>query len=210
VFDIDGTLSPEISWTELTRQLGASVDAHLKIFNQYRHQDITYEQSRVQLISLWRETGHAKRDNIVSIFKSFAIRPEAAPLIRRLTRDGFELCVITGSFDLYAQVVASKLGIKNYYGNTTMYFDSDGTITSYDYYGDQSTRKVEQFLEFCGNHNIDPHACYAVGDGEGDLGLFHVTNHGILLTSDKQSLALRTAAWKSVISLEHVADTIEP
>jgi phosphoserine phosphatase len=111
VFDIDGTLSPEISWTELTRQLGASVDAHLKIFNQYRHQDITYEQSRVQLISLWRETGHAKRDNIVSIFKSFAIRPEAAPLIRRLTRDGFELCVITGSFDLYAQVVASKLGI---------------------------------------------------------------------------------------------------
>lgn len=36
VFDIDGTLSPEVSWLALTRDLGASVEEHAQIYADYK------------------------------------------------------------------------------------------------------------------------------------------------------------------------------
>jgi phosphoserine phosphatase len=41
IFDIDGTLSPEVSWTELTHRLGTSVEEHLRIFGKYRRGEIS-------------------------------------------------------------------------------------------------------------------------------------------------------------------------
>lgn len=36
IFDIDGTLSPEVSWLALTRDLGASVEEHIQIYKNYK------------------------------------------------------------------------------------------------------------------------------------------------------------------------------
>jgi phosphoserine phosphatase len=146
----------------------------------------------------------------MTIFNSFSLRPAAVPLVGRLEANGFEICIITGSFDLYAEVVAAKLGVKNYYGNTTLYFDADDVVQSYDYYGDQSAKKVEQFKSFCEDRHITPNNCYAVGNGDGDIGLFSLTGHGILLRQDGQSTYLKDTARKTVDRLGQVTDTIEP
>jgi FMN phosphatase YigB (HAD superfamily) len=52
VFDIDGTLSPEISWLALTRDLGASVEQHIQIYQDYKEGRIDYEASKDQLIGI--------------------------------------------------------------------------------------------------------------------------------------------------------------
>ncbi|HUD11037.1 MAG TPA: HAD-IB family phosphatase [Candidatus Saccharimonadia bacterium] len=132
ILDVDGTLSPEVSWTALTRRLGGSVAEHSRIFDQYRHGEISYVESRIQLIGLWQSSGNASRQNFLDIFESFTLRPGAISLVVELEAAGFELCIITGSFDLYAQSVATKLGVRNFYANTPLYFQmekSKATIT---------------------------------------------------------------------------------
>ena len=65
VFDIDGTLSPEVSWLALTRDLGAPVDQHVQIYNDYKEGLIDYPTSKAQLIGLWRATGNANKEFLV-------------------------------------------------------------------------------------------------------------------------------------------------
>jgi hypothetical protein len=68
-----------VSWLDFTRQLGASVDRHLEIFEAYKAERISYEASRRQLLGLWRATGRANRHTATSLFESWPLDPAGAP-----------------------------------------------------------------------------------------------------------------------------------
>ena len=53
IIDVDGTLSPQISWTTLTKDLGASVEKHLEIFKEFQEKKTTYEVSKEKLLILF-------------------------------------------------------------------------------------------------------------------------------------------------------------
>lgn len=206
IFDIDGVLSERISWTELTKDLGASVDEHLDIFNQLIDGKITYEDSKSQLLKIWQSTGNTNNETFQEIFASWPLRVEAQGVIDFLRDKGIITCIITGSMDLYAKVVAEKLDIPFYYFNTELVWDDRRNLIDFHYSKDQANKKVEQFQKFRKEWNLIPKECVGVGDGPNDIELFKVIR-GIALRSPN-SKDLETIAWKVIDNLSEIKEII--
>jgi phosphoserine phosphatase len=197
VFDIDGTLSPEISWLALTRDLGAPVEQHVQIYTDYKNGKIDYPTSKLQLIDLWRATGNANRTFFVQLFDALPLDPAAEKVVQA-AKLGHVVCLITGSMDLYAETVAKKLGIDQWHANTTLYWGADGNLVDMDYELNQAAKKLEQFGEFCQANNLKLQDCLVVGDGENDELLFEACERGILLGGEPEA---QTHAWKRITQL---------
>jgi HAD superfamily phosphoserine phosphatase-like hydrolase len=212
VFDLDGTLAPGVSWLELTRGLGADVAVHQRIFDDYTSGTITYEQSKDQLLGLWRATGHANAAFMRRLFASWPLHQAARPIIK-LTRDqGLRPCLITGSVDLYAEVMAGRLGIFDWFANTRLSFDTAGNLTDYDYHRDQAAEKLSKLEYFCIKYRLKPAECLAVGDSDNDVQLFRATQHGLLLEAESQTPELHDAAWQIIerlADLKHVLQALD-
>lgn len=197
VFDIDGTLSPDVSWLALTRDLGGPVEQHIQIYTDYKAGTIDYPTSKSQLIDLWRTTGKANKTFFARLFDALPLDP-AAERIVQAAKVGHLVCLITGSMDMYAETVAKKLGIENWYANTTLHWDTDGNLVDMDYELNQAAKKLEQFGEFCGLHSLEAQDCLIVGDGENDELLFEVCKRGVLLGGDPK---VQTHAVKRIAQL---------
>ncbi|HEY6737057.1 MAG TPA: HAD-IB family phosphatase [Candidatus Saccharimonadia bacterium] len=212
VFDIDGTLTPILSWLDFTAALGASVEEHRAIFRDYLDERITYEESRIQLLALWQGTGKANRRTIEAIFNSWPLDPAAVPLIHDLHDRGLHVCLITGSFDVYAANVSGRLGVTHWYANTEFIFDEHDELISYNYMRDQANEKLAQFQKFLAATKLKPTDCLAVGDGPNDLELFKATGRGIFIEPkfNRDDLAdIRASAWRTVHNLAEAKAVIK-
>lgn len=206
VFDIDGTLTPQVSWTAFTRDIGGSVADHLAIYHEHLEGKIGLDESKARLLKMWQVTGKAKKDHILQTFEAWPVRPEAYPLVEWLKQGGYQICLITGSLGIYAKYIAGKLGVDDYYANAELYFDDKGDLTGFHYTTNQAEIKLKHFEEFCSKYNLDPTDCIPIGDSDNDIGLFRKTRKGILINGGVENIAkeLREAAWKEVSSLEAV------
>ena len=59
VFDVDGTLTNDISWYNITQELGADQEMHRQIFQDFKAGLITYPKAKDDLIKIWQSTGNA-------------------------------------------------------------------------------------------------------------------------------------------------------
>ncbi|HYH74762.1 MAG TPA: HAD family phosphatase [Candidatus Saccharimonadales bacterium] len=200
IFDIDGTLTPEVSWTSLTAGLGASADEHLRIFNNFLDGSIDYPESKRQLLGLWQSTGKANQTFISELFAAWPLKPEAPAVIAELQKD-YQLCLITGSMDLYAATIARKVGVQEWHANTELIWNGQGNLVDYAYQKDQAGQKLTDFEAFCAAHGISPDECVAVGDSKNDLALFAACGRGVLLAEAEPSPELAPHAWKTIHSL---------
>lgn len=208
VFDIDGTLSPEVSWLALTRDLGASVDEHVRIYEDYKAGSITYAESKQQLIGIWRATGNATKPFFQQLFENWPLVPSAQKLVEA-ARPNHALCLITGSMDAYAEIVARRLGIKHWYANTTLHWNEHQELIDMDYELRQAQRKLEHFKEFCQSRNLKPQDCIVVGDGENDIELFKLSGKGVLVLGDEKADEYRRYAWRVVDDLSELKQVLE-
>lgn len=208
IFDIDGTLSPEVSWLALTRDIGASVDEHIRIYEDYKAACITYEESKQQLIGLWRATGNANKVFFQKLFESWPLVPSAKQIVET-ARPHHVLCLITGSMDIYAEIVARKLGIEHWYANTILHWNEQEELIDMDYELKQAGQKLEHFTEFYKSQNLTPKDCIVVGDGENDLELFKLSGKGVLILGDEKAEEYRRYAWKVVANLRELEDILE-
>lgn len=207
VFDIDGTLSPEISWTALSRDLGASVENHVAIYESYKAGKTNYSESKKQLIDLWRSTGNANKSHFLSLFEGWPLSPEAPGFIESIANK-YSVCLITGSMDLYAQTVAQKLHITDYYANTVLHWDKAGNLIDMDYELDQAKRKLEQFLSYCSLYNIKPEECMVVGDSDNDIALFEASGSGVAIGSEIPE-SLRQVSRHIIQTLDEIPEIIK-
>jgi HAD superfamily phosphoserine phosphatase-like hydrolase len=201
VLDIDGTLSPQLSWLALTRDLGASVAEHSRIYEDYKKGLITYSESKRRLIGLWRSTGNANRQFLEMIFENWPLVDDALSIVKWL-KERYTVCIITGSVDAYAKVITDKLGVDYWYANTKLEWRK-GQLIGYDYHLDQAVKKLEQFQEFCASQELKPTQCIIVGDSENDLKLFDYSHRGILVGSNSPE-EYRQHAWKVIDSLKEL------
>ncbi len=206
IFDIDGTLSPEISWTLLTKDLGGSAEQHLKIFKDLSDEKIGYEDSKEQLLNLWRATGRATKSDFRAIFENWPLRDAAKEVIDFLIIKGYKISIITGSTDLYAEIVAKRLGIPFYFANTELVWDKEDNLVDFRYFRDQAKKKLEQFLEFCHQQNLEPKDCVVVGDDTNDIELFKITR-GVALKSP-DSAEIEKIAWKTIVNLSELKEIL--
>lgn len=204
IFDIDGTLSPVNSWTAFTQDIGASAEDHIAIYNQLLAGTIDIDESREQLLAMWKATGKANKAHIEKVFDSWPLKGDAQDLINWLKSAGYIICLITGSVGVYAEHIANRLSVEHYYANAELHFDDEGNLHDFHYTANQAEVKLEQLTEFCEAQNIDPEECVAVGDGPNDIELFRNTKHGVLIESEKVPNDLREASWKTIRELSEL------
>ncbi len=208
VFDIDGTVTPNAnSWLDMTRDLGASVEEHLILYQAFNKGRISYEDSKRELLKLWRDTGRATRSQMEGIFMSWPILPEAEELISFLRDKGLHVAFITGSMGMYAEIIAKKFSVLDYHATGELVFDDAGDLVDFQFPPDGKDHKFEQLLTFCDNKSIIPQNVIALGDGMNDLEIFSVTNRGILVGSEKPE-ALKKVAWKETASLSEAKELL--
>ena len=206
VFDIDGTLTDNVSWFKITELLGASVEEHAKIFDDLLKDKLSLPEAREQIMSLWQATGNANKDFLRKIFRDWTYRDDAGPLIEYCKEQGYEVALITGSLDLFAEYVALHFGIKHWYSNSELVCNDSGELVDFYYEQDQASKKLEQFEEFIKLVRVDAEDCFVVGDSANDVKLFERTEKGIAVHTDDQSL--QRAAWRKARSLSEVKEFI--
>ena len=74
IFDVDGTLSDEISWLKLTEGLGASSETHAQIFAEFKAGELSYPEANNQLILSWQSTGNATKPYMEEMFRSWRLK----------------------------------------------------------------------------------------------------------------------------------------
>jgi phosphoserine phosphatase len=179
IFDVDGTLAEFLSWMKITEGLAepenkaAAVAEHKRLYQEFKNNQITYKDFKLSILHLWQSTGNAKYDYMRDMFESWELKEDAYETIQALQQYR-RLCLISGAVDLYVEVVAEKLGVTDYRANTKLDWDKFGNLTDFHFYPDDSQKKVEQFFEYCKEHDIPWEACAIVGDGESDYGLFQI------------------------------------
>lgn len=209
IFDIDGTLTPQISWMAFTRDIGGSVAQHLAIYQDHLNGAIGLDDSKRQLLALWQATGNANKQHIEQIFETWPIRPEAYEVIEALKKRGLLICLITGSIGMYAKHMAHKLGVEQYYANAELYFDAQGHMIDFHYTTDQADVKLAHLTEFCAKNDIKITDCIPVGDSNNDIEIFNRTGNGVLLDdSTEVTEELRKAAKTTITSLLELKDIV--
>lgn len=203
VFDIDGTLSPDVSWTKLTLLLGASVPDHIKIYEDFKNGNLEYEESKKALLRLWRGGGEVSKNKLTKIFAEWTLKEDAKHLFEYLRSKGYITCLITGSVSLFAEIISKRLKADAWYANTVLHWDENDHLKDYDYERRAAEKKLEQFVDFCVKNSLEVSQCVAVGDDSNDTELFKMTKHGILVESPT-SQVLESIAWKKVKSLSEI------
>ena len=206
IFDIDNTLTDDVSWLRITELLGASVAVHEDIFSRFSRHELPYTEAKRQLVELWQQTGHARKARWEALFADWPLKDGAAELINHLHETGYSTALITGSFDLFAEAIAHKLQIPHWYANASLVWDADGQLTDFHYVRDQAAQKLVDLELFASTVHVPVTQCAVVGDGPNDLETFRATGHGIAVGST--SPALQAAAWKEVTSLTDVMSAL--
>ncbi|MCL4391947.1 HAD-IB family phosphatase [Patescibacteria group bacterium] len=203
IFDIDGTLVKGNSWIAITEAMGASVDDHRQFYRDMLDGDgDDYEDSKHKLLDMWARTEKDNKEFFTSLYDDIPLADGAKEIIGCLEERKIVPCLITGSTDLFAEIVARKLGIDCYFANATLVWDKDGKLVDFEYFKNQAVKKLEQFEKFCDERDLRPEECIAVGDSVNDISLFE-TMRGIALKSP-DSEELEKTAWKTVNSLSEL------
>ena len=208
IFDIDGTLTKEISWPFLVERLGISITQHDEVFQAFKKGEISLQDATNKVLSLWRSKGLATKAYVANVLSEIPLRDDAEETIQYLKSKSYILCLITGSMDLYAEQVAKKLGIPHYYSNTKLFWDKAGALIGMDYYTDDKGKKLEQFMEFAQKVGVQPEECVVVGDSANDIGLFEATGKGIAVRTEFEAKELEAVAWKKIEYLKEIKDIL--
>lgn len=204
IFDIDETLTDDISWLKITEMLGANVEIHKQIFEDFKNNRIEYSIAKRDLIHLWNKTGNASREKMEELFYSIKLKQEASQIIQNLQKK-YRIILVSGSMDLFVKTVAKRLAITDWFANTTLVFNSEDTLIDFDYTLDQADKKYQQVTKFLKNNNLDFSHCIAIGNGENDLKLFKASSQSFILkTADNQGF--RKFATHQISSLRELLE----
>jgi phosphoserine phosphatase len=201
VFDIDGTLTRDISWNRFTIGLGGSVERHDEIYGMWKKGELTLTESNKLCLENWSKEGKANKKDIEDILKAIPIREDAKETVQYLEEKGYKICMITGSFDMYAEIVGQELGISEWYAISKLVWDSKDNLIDVETVTKDKERKVEFFNEFCKRNSLKPEECVAVGDSSNDILLFQITGNGVAVRTEFEAKELEAIAWKVVNNL---------
>ena len=207
VYDIDNTLTSDVSWLRITELLGGSSAKHQDIFDKFKRDELSYPEAKRQVVDLWQSTGNASKSYWVDVFTDWPLAEGAEELVGYTASKGYRTALITGSFDLFAEAVASKLRIPNWYANTTLVWDEQGRLVDFHYVRDQSAHKLAHLKEFTEKVGVSLDSCVAIGDGDNDVAIFEATGHGIAVNS--ASTALLAVSWQRVDRLQQIIPILE-
>lgn len=208
VFDIDGTLTKSISWVVLTEGVGGSIETNDRFLDECKHGKISQNDLEREWIKNWRSGGKGNRKAFYEVLSAIPLREDTLDTINYLKKKDYKICLITGSFDLYGQIVSEKTGVKEWYANTSLVWDKNERLIDVKTVIDDKQRKLDHFREFCLEHKLEPKECVPVGDSSNDIGLFQLTGNGIAVRTQYEAKELEGIAWKVVNELSEIKNML--
>lgn len=204
VFDIDGTLTTPSygsGWLELTKSLGGDPDKHIELYNEVSAGRMLLDKAKQQLLSAWKSKGSVTKEKMREIFSLTLLREGAKETMQYLQSKGYAMALISGSPDIYAEVIAERLGIAEYFANNFKYND-EGDLIDFEYDVQQDEKKLRQLKEYLKKNSFSSNECAIVGDGWNDNLMFAYTGNGIALKSPADSYywdsRLEAIAWRVI------------
>ncbi|MES2966212.1 MAG: HAD family phosphatase [Patescibacteria group bacterium] len=182
-FDFDDTLTTENSWFNLNTAMGIFPEEDYAMYLEYKNGEVTYKEWTTKIENLYKERGLATREKITQALEQFTLRTDAIETINELQSRGYEIIIISGSFDITIAHASKILDITTFKAGTNIIFTEDGAFSHFVNYGEEDLTKLNQLTEICKQKNIQLSDCVCVGDGANDLELFKATGNGICFTN---------------------------
>lgn len=187
ILDLDQTLTiDQGSWLQFTSLLGADPTIHLDIFNRFKKGELNYIDAKKELIGLWKTTSSLTRGEISKIFEKIELREGVVEAIKYL-QSKYHLCIISGAINIFVEVLARKLNIKDYYAVTKFIFDDYDVLIDFQYTLSRGKEKLSFLNEFTKKYNYSLNECAAIGDGDSDMPLFKQVALPILFIAEETS-----------------------
>lgn len=210
IFDIDGTLTEGVdSWYFLTEHLGGDAEEHQRILQSQERGELSEPQAKnLMLKQVWHIEREITKKKIEKIFDAIPIKKDAGKIVQYLKNENYILCLITGSVEPFAKVIAEKLGIDYYYANTPFVYDNRDILIDYHRDPRADKKKLEQLKVFLAERGLKPEECVAVGNSWNDIELFSYTGNGIAVKSPERNEELENIAWKTITALSQLKEIL--
>jgi phosphoserine phosphatase len=207
-FDVDGTLvENKSSWAFLTASLGCPVEKVIEIYEKTENGSMAFEDGVRILEKMYFESGKAFKNNIRDIFDKICLKDDAKETVGYLKQLDYSVYLISGSIDLYLEIIASKIGADGFFGHASFDFDNNGALSKINYGREQGPTKARQVNELSDKFEIPKKQIIFVGDSKNDLEAFKVTGRGIAVYPYDEELG--KVAWKTVKSLSEIKDILK-
>ncbi|UMX47804.1 MAG: HAD-IB family phosphatase [Candidatus Nealsonbacteria bacterium DGGOD1a] len=207
-FDVDGTLTEnKSSWAFLTGNLGCPVEKVVEIYEKTENGSMPFEEGVDCLEKMYFESGKASKQNIQDIFNKISLRDDAKETVDYLKQSGYGVYLISGSIDLYLDIVAQKVEADGFFGHASFDFDNSGALAKINYGREQGPTKARQIKELSRKLDVPDRQVIFVGDSRNDIEAFKLTGHGIAIYPYDREL--EKIAWKKIKSLSEIKNILQ-
>ncbi|MCL2116370.1 MAG: phosphoserine phosphatase SerB, partial [Methanobrevibacter sp.] len=173
VFDLDNVIIDG----EAIDEIGKLVNVQEKvaeITEQAMNGDLEFETSLKERVKLLKG---ASVEEIKKIASEMELMKGAKETIQRLKDKGYEVAIISGSFDLIADSLKDKIDFDHIFTNTLV--ESEGILTGEVTGPLVKGSKSDILSELIEEKNISLENCVAVGDGANDISMIEAAEYGI-------------------------------
>ena len=173
VFDLDNVIIDGEGIDEIGKLINIE-DQIAAITEQAMQGDIDFETSIKKRVGLLK--GVATED-IKTLANEMPLMKGAEETVSSLKENGFEVAIISGSFDIIADTIKGKLDVDNIFTNSLV--EEDGILTGEVTGPLVSGSKLDVLSKLIEEKGYTLDECVAVGDGANDISMIESAKYGI-------------------------------
>ncbi len=173
VFDLDNVIIDGEGIDEIGKLVNVE-DQIAAITEQAMQGELNFETSIKKRVGLLK--GAAVED-IKKLADDLPIMAGAEETISSLKENGFEVAIISGSFDIIANIIKEKLNVDNVFTNSLV--SENGVLTGEVTGPLVSGSKLDVLNDFIEENGYTLEECVAVGDGANDISMIESAKYGI-------------------------------
>ena len=173
VFDLDNVIIDGEGIDEIGKLINIE-DQIAAITEQAMQGEIDFETSIKKRVGLLKGVA---TDDIRTLANEMPLMKGAKETVSTLKENGFEVAIISGSFDIIADTIKGKLDVDNIFTNSLV--EEDGILTGEVTGPLVSGSKLDVLSNFIEEAGYSLDECVAVGDGANDISMIESAGYGI-------------------------------
>ena len=173
VFDLDNVIIDGEGIDEIGKLINIE-DQIAAITEQAMQGEIDFETSIKKRVGLLKGVA---TDDIRTLANEMPLMKGAEETVSSLKENGFEVAIISGSFDIIADTIKGKLDVDNVFTNSLV--EEDGILTGEVTGPLVSGSKLDVLSKLIEEKGYTLDECVAVGDGANDISMIESAKYGI-------------------------------
>ena len=173
VFDLDNVIIDGEGIDEIGKLVNVE-DQIAAITEQAMQGELNFETSIKQRVGLLEG---AAVDDIKKLADEMPLMAGAEETVKSLKENGFDVVIISGSFDIIANTIKQKLPVDEIFTNSLV--SKDGVLTGEVTGPLVSGTKLDILKEYIADAGYTLEECISVGDGANDISMIESAKYGI-------------------------------